>query len=236
MLIFAHRGASAYAPENTLPAFRKALDMGARAIELDVQLSSDGVPVVIHDFFLNKTTDGSGMVRDLNWKTLRTLDAGRCFSRDFQGTRIPSLEEVLDVVPEDVILNIELKTISLFRERTAAAVLDLLDQESGKRQVVISSFNHSSLRDVRDRDQKIRIGLLTASHMLNFSEYVKSTGLAPWSLHPEVSYLTPDYVETAHREGWKVYCWTVNSPQVAGMVNAAGADGFFSDDPGLKFQ
>ena len=235
MLVFAHRGASAFAPENTLPAFKKALEMGSTAIELDVHLSSDGIPVVIHDFYLDKTTDGTGLVRSQRWKDLSRLDAGRKFPR-IPDCRIPSLEEVLSLIPPEITLNIELKSISLFKENTAETVLKMLKQEKSPRQVVISSFNHRCLHDARIRDKEIRLGILSATDMINFEEYTESTGLAPWSLHPEASYLTNEYVETAHRKGWKVYCWTVNTKEAAALVGSTGADGFFSDDPGLLNQ
>ena len=232
MTLFAHRGASAYAPENTLPSFRKALEMGACAIELDVQLSADGTLVVIHDFFLDKTTDASGMVRGLSWKEIRKLDAGSWFSREFRGTRIPSLEEVMEIIPGEICLNIELKSISMFQEQTAQRVMELLEQDKG-RNVILSSFNHKSLIEVRQHDPRIKIGILTGSDMINFTEYVKSSGLNPYSLHPEASYLTKEYVDTAHTEGWKVMCYTINSREAAGMVGQCGVDGFFSDYPEL---
>ncbi len=235
MLVIAHRGASAFAPENTIPAFKKALEMGASSIELDVHLSADGIPVVIHDFFLDKTTDGTGLVRSMNWQDLRRLDAGRSFPA-LPVCRIPSLEEVLALIPPEITLNIELKSISLFRENTADRVLNMLEQEKSSRQVVISSFNHRCLQEVRERDKEIRLGILTASDMINFTDYTESTGLNPWSLHPEASYLTKEYVDRAHQMGWKVFCWTVNTKEAAALVGSTGADGFFSDNPGLLDQ
>ena len=233
MLLFAHRGAPAYAPENTLPSFRKALELGARAVELDVQLTSDGVPVVIHDFYLSKTTNGSGLVHDTSWRDIRKLDAAYRFGKDFSDVLVPSLEEVLEVLPPEVMLNIELKSISLFREDTARRVLELLEREKRNREVVFSSFNHLCLKDLREQAPSARIGILTASHLLDFVSYIKSTGLNPWSLHPEASYLTEEYAALAHKEGWKVFCWTVNTPGAAGLAARCGADGFFSDYPDL---
>ncbi len=232
MTLYAHRGASAHAPENTIPSFKKALEMGARGIELDVQLSADGIPVVIHDFFLNKTTEASGMVRSLEWKEISKLDAGSWFGNDFRGTGIPALEDVLALIPRDVCLNIEVKSISLFQEPTTRIVLDMLEQEGG-RDILISSFNHNCLKEVRERDPEMKIGILTGSDMIDFTSYVKSTGLNPYSLHPEASYLTKEYVDKAHAEGWKVMCYTVNSPDAAELVGRCGVDGFFSDYPEL---
>jgi len=232
MILFAHRGASAYAPENTLPSFRKALEMGARAVELDVQLTSDGVPVVIHDFMLNKTTDGSGMVRDYTWKEIRRLDAGVRFGQEFRNVTIPSLEEVLALIPRDVCLNIEIKAVSLFREPVAAKVLTMTEQEPD-RNLVFSSFNHVCLKELKDRNPDLRIGLLSGSHMIDYPAYVETTGLKPYSLNPEASYLTPELIREAHGRGWKVFTYTVNTPAQARLIADLGTDGIFSDYPDL---
>jgi glycerophosphoryl diester phosphodiesterase len=230
--LLAHRGASAYAPENTLPSFRKALEMGAGAIELDVQLTADGTPVVIHDFYLNKTTDGSGLVRSHSWKEIRRLDAGSRFSSAFSGTPIPSLEEVLALIPSSVLLNVEIKSISMFQENTAQKVMEMLAQEPD-RDLIISSFNHPCLKTVREMDRNVKIGILTGSDMVDFSSYIRSTGLAPFSVHPEASYLTEDYVRRAHEEGWQVISYTINTIEGAEALRHMGADGFFSDYPDL---
>ncbi|OQY32066.1 MAG: hypothetical protein B6241_12315 [Spirochaetaceae bacterium 4572_59] len=233
MELFAHRGASAYAPENTLPAFRKALELGARGIELDVQLTSDGVPVVFHDFFLDKKTNSSGLVRKLSWKEISALDAGSWFSNEYKGTRIPTLEEVLEIVPRDVCLNIEIKALSLFKEPIARKVCDIMAADA-ERDYMISSFNHQSLKEVQELDNNVRIGILTSSHMLNVVDYVESSGLKPYSLNPEASYLTNEYVADAHRKGWKVLSYVVNSPEMAEIVAQTGIDGIFSDYPDLE--
>jgi len=232
MRLFAHRGASAYAPQNTLPSFRKALEMKAEAIELDVQLTKDGVPVVIHDFVLNKTTDLTGFVHQTTWMEIRKADAGGWFSREFSGTLIPSLEEVLALVPPGVCLNVEIKSLSSLKEPAARAVADLLIQEKG-RNLIVSSFNHPVLKEYQSLMPEGRIGILTGSDLIDFPSYVETSGLKPFSLHPEASYLTKEYVETAHSRGWEVITYTINTREQGRILEEMGVDGIFSDYPDL---
>ncbi|MDC7232649.1 MAG: glycerophosphodiester phosphodiesterase family protein [Spirochaetales bacterium] len=232
MVVFAHRGASAYAPQNTIPAFRKALEMGAEGIELDVQLSADGVPVVIHDFVLDKTTDANGFIHRTGWKELQSADAGAWFSREYLGTPVPSLEEVLGLVPGSVTLNIEIKSLSFLEEKTAEIVNDLLKQDR-ERKVIISSFNHRILKQYQELSPHTPLGILTGSDMIDFPAYVEHSGIKPYSVHPEASYLSEAYVNEARGRGWKVMCYTINSAEQAGLVQQIGADGIFSDYPDL---
>jgi glycerophosphoryl diester phosphodiesterase len=232
MEVFAHRGASAYAPQNTMPSFKKALELGTKGIELDVQLTSDGIPIVIHDFYLDKTTDKSGFINQKSWKEIKEADAGSWFSPEFSNTGIPSLEEVLAIVPSEVTLNIEIKSLSFLEENTAAIVYELLAQGQ-KRELIISSFNHRVLKKYQDLDADVPLGILSGSDMIDFPSYVERSGLKPYSLHPEASYLSAGYVDDAHKHGWKVMCYTINTVEQAALVNSIGADGFFSDYPDL---
>jgi glycerophosphoryl diester phosphodiesterase len=140
-LNIAHRGASAAAPANTMAAFEKALALGADGIELDVQLSADGVPVVIHDFTVDDTTDGSGKVARMTLAQLEQLDAGSYFDPAFAGERIPTLEKVLEVMGNRLLLNIELKGFSLFDKGLERAVIGLIEQHALRSRVFLSSFN-----------------------------------------------------------------------------------------------
>ncbi len=232
MRVFAHRGASAYAPQNTIPAFRKALELGAAGIELDVQLTSDGVPVVIHDFVLDSTTDMSGFIHTTSWKELQKADAGVKFGPDFKGTGIPSLEEVLALIPPAVCLNVEIKSLSFVEEDTPGTVSALLNQ-AGERELLVSSFNHRSLKRFQELSPEIPVGILSGSDMVDFVSYIERSGLKPFSLHPEASYLSPAYVNEAHARGWKIYSYTINTKEQAGLAAQLGIDGVFSDYPDL---
>jgi len=235
MKVFAHRGAKAYAPQNTLPAFKKALEMKAEYIELDVQLTSDGVPVIIHDFTLDKTTDLKGFVHRTSWKEIRKADAGGWFSKEYSGTPVPSLEEVLALIPPEVCLNVEIKAISFLKEPVVDVVTDLLRREKG-RNLLVSSFNHPLLLEFQKRMPEVPLGILTGSDLIGFPSYVEATGLKPFSLHPEASYLTREYIEEAHKRGWEVLTYTINSSLQAQMLDEMGVDGIFSDYPDLLDQ
>ncbi|MDA3956837.1 glycerophosphodiester phosphodiesterase family protein [Oceanispirochaeta sp.] len=232
MRVFAHRGASAYAPQNTLPSFKKALELKASGIELDVQLSSDGVPVVIHDFFLDRTSDASGFIHSLTWQEIRKADAGLWFGPEFKGTPVPSLEEVLALIPRDVTLNLEIKSISSLEEPVARIVSDLLNQEK-ERDLIVSSFNHPILKEYQSLDPDVKIGILTGSDFIGFPAYVEASGLRPFSIHPQATYLSAETIREYHERGWQVLTYTVNSLEQAGMVQNLGADGIFSDYPDL---
>ncbi|QEN08009.1 glycerophosphodiester phosphodiesterase [Oceanispirochaeta crateris] len=233
MIVFAHRGASAYAPQNTVPSFKMALAMKAQGIELDVQLSSDGVPVIIHDFMLDKTTDLSGFVHTHSWQELRKADAGLWFGEEYRETRIPSLEEVLALIPKDVLLNVEIKSITSLNQPVARIVSQVLNQEKD-RNLIVSSFNHPILKDFQLLSPEVKIGILTANDFINFPAYVESSGIRPYSIHPEASYLSYQSIEDYHKRGWKVMTYTINSTTQSRMVESLGADGIFSDYPDLN--
>lgn len=228
--VWAHRGASAEAPENTLTAFLRAVDLGARGIELDVQLTRDGVPVVLHDPTLERTTDGRGWVGDWNWAELRRLDAGGWFDKTFAGERIPSLSEVLAVVPEEVWVNIELKTAPEaypgLEERVAACV-----RAAGRRRVIYSSFDHSALERLGRMDPQAKLGLLYDGYLLAPWDYARQAGLRVSSLHVRHWFVGRALVRAAHRRGLAVFAYTVNDPRRAAHLFRWGVDGLFTDNP-----
>ncbi len=158
----AHRGASAVAPANTLAAFEKAAELGADGIEFDVHLSADGAPVVIHDFAVDATTDGSGRVAEMDLAQLKQLDAGSRFDPAFAGERIPTLEEVLQTFGDRLLLNVELKSTSPRDDGLERAVLALVEQYELGSRVLLSSFNPFSLRRAKKLAPHVRVGLLYA--------------------------------------------------------------------------
>lgn len=181
VLNFAHRGASAQASANTLSAFRLAAELGADGVELDVQLSRDGEVVVIHDFTVDGTTNGSGAVVEKTLTELQTLDAGSWFDAAFAGERIPTLQEVMDAVGHRLLMNIEIKLpFTLANTGLEAEVVRLIEDNGLVDRVLISSFHPLTLRRVKSLNRRIPTGLLYA-HDLPI--YLRRAWLAPLVPH-----------------------------------------------------
>lgn len=231
MLIFAHRGASAYAPENTMAAFELAYEMGSKAIELDVQMTADGHFVVIHDYTLDRTTNGSGLVMESFLEYVQNLDAGSWFDQRFKGVQVPSLKEVLTWLPEDLVLNIEVKRFMLDTRDFAEPLIQLVKTSGKLQQVMFSSFNHEFLMALAKYD--VKIGVLTSSKMINPKAYLVNHGLNLYSYNPSAEFVDEQLVESIHQENLKVYVYTVNDLRLANYLVEIGVDGIFSNEPDL---
>lgn len=155
--VVAHRGASSDAPENTLASFGRAIADGAHFIEMDVQVTSDGIPIVFHDKGLSRTTDGVGFASTQTFEQLRKLDSGGWFKKEFSGERIPSLEEVLQFVEGKIFLNIELKNLGEKSEQSIATILDLINRYNYADKLVISSFYYEQLKIVKKLEPDVPI-------------------------------------------------------------------------------
>lgn len=229
--IWAHRGASADAPENTLPAFALAIDQGADGIELDVQLTHDGRVVVIHDETLDRTTNGHGWVKDHSLAELKRLDAsaGRPGSPP---TTIPTLDEVFELIERSPLaVNIELKDSRVPYPGLPEKVLDLIQRRGWNHRVMISSFNHMTLARVRQLDSSTSTGLLFADVLYEPWNYAQQ--LWATALHPNLAYVdyVPDVVAEAHSYLLEVNVWTVDQADDIDRMLAAGVDGIISDYP-----
>ena len=219
--VLAHRGARGYAPENTLAAFDKALALGARWIELDVQLH-DGQLWVFHDQRLERCTDGKGWLVDHNTAALRALDAGG-------GQKIPLLHEVLEHLRGRVGLNIELKTADGTAAATATALRQALASGWKAEQFLVSSFHLPELRDFKRRLPEVALGVLLCGVPLNLAEAATDLGAQVVSLDRD--FADPALVADAHARGMKVYVFTVNEREDIARFRAAGIDGVFTDFP-----
>ncbi|MDO5682274.1 MAG: glycerophosphodiester phosphodiesterase [Propionibacteriaceae bacterium] len=210
--IWAHRGASAYAPENTLPAFALAEEMGAEGIELDAQLTADGEIVVIHDETLDRTTNGTGAVAERTLAELRALDASFGMA-GFRGTGVPSLAEVLELVkPGHMVVNVELKTSVEFYPGIEKVALDVIAASGLGERVIVSSFNHYTLKTVQQIAPATRVGLLFVEQLYLPWEYAVEFGAV--AIHPHHGFLQiPGVVEYAAAAGIDVNTWTVNSEE-----------------------
>lgn len=232
MKIIAHRGASGYAPENTLASFEKAISMNVKAIEFDVQMTKDGKLVVIHDFFVDRTTNGHGFVFDLNYDELQLLDAGSSFDQKFKGEKIPLFEEVLDLIPQTIDLHIELKKVMLEKRDLAGAVYQMVKEKHKLSHVIFSSFDHEVLKQLQKYDD-VNIGVLLNTNLVNPIEYIKSVELKEVSINPSIVFTTNELVERAHKENLLVYSFTVNDLRLANYCETIGVDGIFTNFPDI---
>jgi glycerophosphoryl diester phosphodiesterase len=205
----AHRGASSLAPENTMAAFRKAVDLGVDGLELDVHLSKDGRLVVIHDEQLDRTTNGRGLVKDHTWSELKTLDAGSWFSKEFAGESIPTLEQVLAEFP-GLHINIEVKSGVILYPGIEQAVLDTIRQYKMEEHILISSFNHYSLAECKRINPGVRTGILYMAGLYEPWDYAKKLGC--YSIHPMFYGIQPEIIMGCQQNGLALYAWTVDDP------------------------
>jgi glycerophosphoryl diester phosphodiesterase len=222
--LWAHRGASCCAPENTLAAFTLAVDSGADGLELDIHLSRDGIPVVIHDETLERTTDGCGPVAGRTLQQLQQLDAGSWFSAEFSGEPVPALEDVLQTFAGRLRLNLELKEF-----RAGMAVLDLLRQYPAA-DIVVSSFNHNLLQRLRAADKILPLAVLFATGNWHLAVRI-AQDLSACSFHPDVNLVSRPMITACVQAILPVCVWTVDSTSVARSLLRAGVSGFFTNDP-----
>lgn len=236
-VIFAHRGASAHAPENTLSSFKLALAQGAEAVELDAKLSADGEVVVFHDPTLDRTTDGRGRLSEQTLTALRSLDAGSFFSKEFHGEKIPLLEEVFETIAGKALINVELTNYVTPRDALVEAVCALVKKHALEGSVFFSSFLASNLKKAAGLLPEVPRGLLALggwlgawarSFRFNFGEYV--------ALHPHLSDVSPRQIQRVHRIKRRVHVWTVNGPEDILRLRDWDADGIFTDDPELALR
>ncbi|WP_025026423.1 glycerophosphodiester phosphodiesterase [Caldalkalibacillus mannanilyticus] len=231
MILIGHRGAAICAPENTLRSFEMAIEMGCKGIELDVQMTKDGEFVVIHDYSVDRTTNGSGYVSELTYKEIRQLDAGSWFGLEFAGQKIPSLEEVLTIMPPDALVNIELKKELHEENHMEEKLVHLLRRSNAIENVVVSSFDHMSIKKVKEIDPEVKTGLLLYSNLIDVFAYLEQNQLEVYSIHQTEEFITNKFVQEAHNKGYKVYAYTVNAARAFKKCIDVNVDGVITDDP-----
>jgi glycerophosphoryl diester phosphodiesterase len=236
-LVIAHRGASAYAPENTLPAFELAVRQGADAIELDAMLCAGEDIVVIHDSTLERTTGQSGRVAGLTLADLKSLDAGAWFDPRFSGTRIPTLDEVLESVGRELLTNIEIKNYSTPFDNLAEKIALCVSRHNLKDRVLFSSFNPLNFRALKRHMPDAPVGFLTEKGFAR--PWLE--GAVRWAfpfdtLHPHFTDASPQYIKRAHQARTPVLAYTVNQMQAMQALFRAGIDGIITDDPPLALK
>jgi glycerophosphoryl diester phosphodiesterase len=211
-----------YEPENTLRSFRKALDMDCHMVELDVQRCRTGELVVFHDDTLERTTNGTGLIREKTLEELRTLDAGK-------GEKIPLLEEVLDAIQGKSRVNIELK--GLGTARLVAHLIDRCLNEKGwiDDAFLVSSFDYEELSAFRKLAPEIPVGILfkeIPAGLFEFASYIRA-----FSFNPLFRIVEAELVDAAHQEGIRVLVWTVDEPEDIDRMKTLGVDGICSNYP-----
>ena len=212
MIKIGHRGAKGHAAENTLASFEKAMEVGVDMIELDVFLSKDNIPVVIHDKTIDRTTISNGFVSDF-------------LAIELQKLGIPTLEDVFQLVNHQCDINVEIKEFEAVK-----SVLDLIHSNIfSKDKILISSFDWNALQEVRFHDSEIRLGVLTQTDVdlaLAFAKFIKA-----YSIHPYYHLLTAENVAQMQSKNFKVFTWTVNEPEDIIFVKLLNVDGIITDFP-----
>lgn len=233
--IWAHRGASGYAPENTLEAFWLAYEMGADGIELDVQLTSDRQIVVLHDETVNRTSDGTGYVAELTLEKLKTLHFNKIHP-EYAKAAIPTLQEVLALVkPTQMIVNIELKTGVNFYEGIEEAVLKLVQDMGMEDRVIYSSFNHSSIMRIKRLKPDATCGFLYCDGIYKAAEYAKIYGIE--ALHPSLNNMQyPQLIEQCRDVDIKLHVWTVNEKRDIQQMLDLGVDAIITNYPDRAYE
>jgi glycerophosphoryl diester phosphodiesterase len=233
-LVIGHRGSAGEAPENTLASFRLAVARQCDMIELDVHLSRDGLPVVCHDATIDRTTDGRGAIRDKTAAELRSYDAGSWFDRRFAGERIPLLSEVLELVPANIVLNIELK--HGWDGRLESHVLGCVREHGRMDSVLFSSFDHRMLHRLKQAAPEANIGLVYAAGLLDPVKLVRDFGEDVFSVHVHGPLTDREEIARLKAGGWLAVVWTLNEPEQVREAVAAGASGIVTDHPGAVRQ
>lgn len=223
MKVWAHRGASGHAPENTLPAFELAYKLKADGVELDVQLSKDGVPVVIHDERIDRVSDGKGWVKDYTLEELRQYNYNKSFPA-YGRVMIPTLTEVYDFLRDtDMTINLELKNSEIFYEDLEEKVLKLAEKNKISDRIIYSSFNHYSMRKIKQLRPEARIAFLYSNGILDIAEYADK--YHAYAVHPSCKNLEyPNIVEECHSKNIRVHAWTVNERADFERMNELGVD------------
>ena len=237
--VIAHRGSNKVAPQNTLPAFQRAIDEGTDGFETDVHVTKDGKLVICHNYTVDATSDGRGAITDYTLGELKKMDFGSYFSADFRGTPPPSVDEFLDLVSQtdSELINIELKSPKAdetgIEAKTVAAIRahGLIDR------CLISSFDRHILKTVKEMEPRLRTGFLYPTIQYTVSRFVVNPffivkRIHADFIHPMYPVVNPLLVKTAHKLGVGVNVWTVDDEKTVRRLIDCGVDGIITDVPG----
>jgi len=229
--IVGHRGAMGYCPENTMVSFERALELGADWIELDVHLTKDGELAVIHDETLDRTTNGSGFVKDYTLAEVQAFDAGTPFGAEFAGQHVPSLDEVLVWARQrDALVDIEIKNAPLYYQGIEDAVVRCLDERGMTERSIVISFDHAAVKRVKELDERVATGVLFAGRPVDGGVELARQANAD-ALLPHWAYVTRQDVDHAHQANLAVAPWVSSDPLVLQQLIGAGVDAIGTNHP-----
>lgn len=242
--VISHRGANLVAPQNTLEAFRKSIEIGCDGFETDIHLTKDGIPVVCHNFTIDETSTGTGFIKDMTLEELRQFDFGKYKGPEFEGVKIPTLDEFLSLSEEMgdkmKVLNIELKSRVFGAAGTELAekTISMVKEHGLFDKLLISSFDPAILVVCKKVDKACKTGILYSpdkkiGRRIALRPIIFAKEIGADALHPFYMLVSKGYVEKAHKAGIKVNPWTVNKEKIAKKLLNAGVDGLITDDPGL---
>ncbi len=230
MKVIAHRGFSSRAPENTMAAFREALEFGVDGLEFDVHLTKDGQLVICHDASIDRTTDGNGLIAAQTLRELQQFDAGRWFAPHFQGERIPAARELFALVKGSTcLLNVEIKHDTARSAPVEEAVVSGLQEFGLVDQAIVSSFDHYRLHRIRQLEPRVRTAPLYTAALFKPWQYAKTLGAA--AVHPYFRTVTKDIVSGCHDSGILIHPYTVNEPEALSAMRGLGVDAVITDYP-----
>lgn len=239
-MVIAHRGAMGYAPENTISAFKLAIELGANALELDLRQTKDSIPVVLHDATINKTTNGNGNVNIFNFADLKKLDAGSWFDKKFSGEKIPSLKEVIDVLNDSTILIIEFKEGNETYPGIEERVVKLVKENAIESRTIFKSFDPNVLKRLRAIEPDIPLCYVYAVR-IPWLGMIVDRGVTFGSvynidaeyLQPHRFFLSKSFVTDAQSKGFKIISWGVNSLEAITESLDYAVEGIETDYPDL---
>lgn len=233
-VIFAHRGASAHAPENTMAAFRLAIEHGADGFELDAKLSADGKVVVIHDQTVDRTTGAHGMVREMTLDELKALDAGKMFHPAFEGEPIPTLEEVFAELGSTTIINVEITNYSSPTDALPDQIANLVIRYRLQDHILFSSFHPLNLLRIHRQLPDVPVAILTQPGKPGrFLRGWPGRLFSPHFIHPYYTDVDQTTLAAEHHQNRRVNVWTVNDSEDMKRLYKIGIDGIITDDPQL---
>lgn len=236
--VIAHRGAREKAPQNTIPAFQLAIEMGADGFENDVHLTKDGFLVVCHNHTIDETSNGTGAISDYTLEELRKFDFGSYFSEEYAGTKIPTLDEFLDLCGGLKVINIEIKTPREKGTNIVRKTIQKVKEFGLFDNLIISCFTPDILIECKEIEPKTKTGILynpnvsfideISEDYVGFAKKIKAD-----ALHPNIVFVDDEYVSNCHKAGLIVNPWTVNKPYVIESVRDCDCDGVITDVPDL---